>query len=108
MYLSFLILSLCLVGDEGRHHFCANLHPQKNTGIHLTEGWVGSKAGLNGLVKRKICFHLPRFERRIVHPVAWVLNRLSYPGFLTTNIGRRNLKIIVIVILKQLLTTIRK
>ena len=68
-YLRILILSLCVVGDEGRHHFCTALHPQKNIGVDLREDWVGPSACLNCLVNRNICFHLPGFEPRIVQPV---------------------------------------
>jgi len=53
-YLRILILSLCVVGDEGRHHFRIALHLQKNTDIHLRECWVGFSAGLNCLVNRNI------------------------------------------------------
>lgn len=91
-YLGILILSLCVVGDEGGHQFCTALHQQKNTSISLREGWVGSGAGLNCLVNRKICLHLPGFEPRIFQPLALSHNRLSSPGSLTTNVGRRNLK----------------
>jgi len=40
----------------GQHHAPAALVPRYNTGYHLTGGWVGLSAGLDGLHKGTVFF----------------------------------------------------
>jgi hypothetical protein len=43
------------MGVSGQNHATAALYPRgKNSGTHWTEGWVGSRAGLDPETKRKI------------------------------------------------------
>jgi len=51
----------------GQCHAPAALHPGKRPGTYRIEGWVGSRAGLDGCGKIS---PLPGFDPRTVHPAA--------------------------------------
>jgi hypothetical protein len=44
-------------------------NPEKILGTYCREGWVDSRASLEGYEEEKINYSTPRFESRTVHPV---------------------------------------
>ena len=41
-------MTVALEGVSGQQHALAALYPRERSGIHLTGGWVGPRAGLDG------------------------------------------------------------
>jgi hypothetical protein len=58
-------MTSALDGVSSQHHAPAAFYPRvKTPGTHCTGGWVGSRAGLDTEVRRKILSPLPGIEPR--------------------------------------------
>jgi len=64
---------------SGQLHASTHVRRGNNRGIHLIRYRVGTRDVLNTGVEKDV-FFLPGFEIWIVHPVAWLLCRVRYPG----------------------------
>jgi hypothetical protein len=66
----------------GKRHAPAALSPGKRPGTHCTEGWVDSRAGLDGCGKSR---PLPGFDPRIVQPVTSRYTDYAIPAYAIWN-----------------------
>jgi hypothetical protein len=63
MYSSYSFTTSALQEVSGQCHAPAALYPRERTpDTHLTEGWVGPRAGLDTEVKGKILLSLPGID----------------------------------------------
>jgi len=78
-------LTSALDGDEWSASLYGRFTPRERVSdIDWIEGWVGSRAGLDTVVRKKNSQPLPGLEPPIAHPVAQQINlgttRDSFPG----------------------------
>jgi hypothetical protein len=76
----------------GQLHAPAALPPGVRTpGTHYTGGWMGSRAGLDAVAKRKVPIPAPAGKwTPVVQPIAQSLYWLSYPGSRIITVMRLN------------------
>jgi hypothetical protein len=82
-----IFLTLALVGGEwSASHPCRFTPEERAPGTHWIGGWVGPRAGLDDVEKRKF-LTLPGLELRLLGRPArsQSLYRLLYPGSLVNN-----------------------
>jgi hypothetical protein len=65
----------------GQLYALATSLPRREPRTHWIGGWVGPRVNVDAMEKRKISY--PRRESKldysVIHPVAYLLYRLSYP-----------------------------